>query len=54
MKVKCVKLTSQLSQGLVLGQVYEVINRLLTGSVEIIDSDGKRNILFEDEYEEVM
>ena len=36
--------------GLVVGQVYEVIEYLLTGSVTIIDSDGQNNILFEDEY----
>lgn len=53
MKVKCVKLTSQPSQGIIVGGIYEVINQLLTGSVEIIDADGRNNILFESEYEVV-
>jgi hypothetical protein len=42
---------SQGCQGIILGNIYDVVDQLITGSVEIIDSDGQKNILFEREYE---
>lgn len=44
---------SQGSDGIVLGESYEILEEHLTGNATIIDGDDQVNLLFANEYEVV-